>query len=118
MHRHGPPELLSRSDLFARLSTSIELEPKRPPKGGECSFGGVGLGCLQGGVMPLARVFAAGFTRAMSLPDDGRPVRLNREPDLGRVHSREVAAVLAREHAFGFERLPAPAVKAEDAVRS
>ncbi len=67
--------------------------------------------------MHLAREFSTAFSRPVSLPDDADPVRLNREPDLGRVHSREVAAVLSREHAFGFDRLPAPAVKAEDPVR-
>ncbi len=116
MGRRGIPDPLRRSCLFSSLYTPVELEPKRPAKGRQCPFGRIRLGSFESRVVHLARVFPAPFTGPMSLPDNARAIRLDGEPDLGRVHGREVAAVLAREHAFGLERLPAPAVKPKDAV--
>ena len=66
--------------------------------------------------MHLARGRAATFAGAMALADDGCAVRLHGDPHPGDVDGKESALVLAGKDAFGFDRLPAPAVKAEDPV--
>ena len=52
----------------------------------------------------------------MAFPNDGCPVRMHGDAHPGDIDRQEGAAVLAGKDAFGFNRLPAPAVKAEDPV--
>jgi hypothetical protein len=52
----------------------------------------------------------------MALPDDGRAIRLHGHPHPGEIDGKEGAPVLAGQHAAGFQRFPAPAIKAEDPV--
>ena len=52
----------------------------------------------------------------MAFANDGGAICLDGDAHLGGIDGEEAAAVLARQHAAGIERLPAPAVKAEDAV--
>ena len=52
----------------------------------------------------------------MAFPDDGCAIGLHGNPHPGDIDGEEGAAVLPGQHAFGFDGLPAPAVKAEDPV--
>jgi hypothetical protein len=68
---------LSCVHLPRSLRSPVELEPKRPSKGRKRAFGRIGLGSLQSCIADLAREFSAAFSGPMSLPDNGRPVRLD-----------------------------------------
>ena len=98
------------------LAAPIELKTEGLAKGGQRPLGGVGLGGLERDIVHLAGGRAAAFPGAMALPDDGCAVRLHGDPDPGDIDGEEGAAVLAGQDAFGFDGLPAPAVKAEDPV--
>ena len=52
----------------------------------------------------------------MALTNDGCPIRMHGDPHPGDIDRQERAAVFAGKDAFGFDRLPVPAVKAEDPV--
>ncbi len=62
-------DLFSPSAELGRLRAPVELKPKRPPKGGKCAFGGIGLGSFESRVVHFTKKFAAAFSRPMSLPD-------------------------------------------------
>ncbi len=66
--------------------------------------------------MHLAGRGAAALAGAMTFPDDGSAIGMDGQPHPGDIDRKESAAVLSRQHTAGFERLPAPAVKAEDPV--
>ena len=66
--------------------------------------------------MHLAGGRPVAFPGAMALADDGRAVCMHGEPDPGCIDGEEGATVLAGKDAFGFNRLPIPAVKAEDPI--
>ena len=80
------------------------------------SLGGIGFCGLEGDIVHLAGGCAVAFAGAMAFTDDGCPVRMHGDPDPGDVDGQECAPVLAGKDAFGFDGLPAPAVKAEDPV--
>src|SRR5262244_3033494 len=52
----------------------------------------------------------------MSLSNDRCAASLHRNPHTGRIDSNEGAAIFPGEDATGFNCLPAPAIKAENAV--
>ena len=56
------------------------------------------------------------FAAAMAFADDCLPVCMHGDPHPGDIDREERAAVLSGQNAFGFNRLPVPAVEAEDAV--
>ena len=66
--------------------------------------------------MHLAGGGSAAFPGAMALANDGCAVCLHGEADPGDIDGEESAAFLTGKDAFGFDGLPAPAVKAEDPV--
>ena len=66
--------------------------------------------------MDLTRGGAAAFAGAMAFSNDGCAARLHGDADAGKVDRQERSTGLASQHTAGFERFPAPAIKAEDAV--
>ena len=94
----------------------IELKTKRPAEGRQRPLGGIGFRRLEGDVVHLAGGGAAAFAGAMAFPDDGCALRLHGDADPGDIDGEESALVFAGKDAFGFDGLPAPAVKAEDPV--
>ena len=52
----------------------------------------------------------------MAFADDLHPVCFNCNAHLRRIDRKECATVFPAEHATGFNRLPAPGIKAKDAV--
>ena len=76
--------------------TPIELKPKGLAKGGQGSFGGIGLGGLKRNVMHLARRYPSAFPAAMTLADDGGALRRNRQPHPGDIDGKEGVPLFSR----------------------
>ena len=98
------------------FAAPVKLKTERSAERGKRPFGGIGFRSLKGNVMHLAGGGAVTFPGAMAFSNDGCSLGLYREADPRNVDGEECALVFARQHATGFRRLPAPAVKAEDPV--
>ena len=99
-----------------RPAAPIELKTERFAEGGQRPFGGIGFRGLERDVVHLAGRCSAAFAGAMAFADDGCAVGMHGDPHPGDIDRQEGAAVLAGKDAFGFDRLPVPAVEAEDPV--
>ena len=95
---------------------AIKLKPEWFAKSGQGALGGIGLRRLDCGIVNFTRRVSTAFARAMAFADDLHPVCFNCNTHLRRIDSEECATVLPAEHTAGFNRLPAPGIKAEDAV--
>src|SRR5690242_9623282 len=96
---------------------AVKLKAEGPAEGGKGTLGAIGLGGLECNIVHFSRRGPSAFAGTMALADDCGSLRPHGDAHLGGIDSEEGAAVLASKNAAGIERLPAPAIKAEDAIR-